>query len=110
MVREAKLSPWQWMAPARLLSPGDNTYSGGTYINGGVLSISSDSNLGAVSVSNITIINCGGTLQADGDVALDPSRVLEIGNGAIVDVTVGSVLLCSVRPTHLASRRPVTAT
>ena len=75
---------------------GDNssTFLGWTQIDEGVLSISSDSNLG--NPSDPTIIYSGGTLQAVGDVVLVANRVLEIGPGAVIDVPDGSTLTCSV--------------
>ena len=64
----------------------NNAFSGQVIVNGGTLSISSDSNLGDSSATNVTIINSGATLQAVGYVVLDASHVLEIGPGAVIDV------------------------
>jgi autotransporter-associated beta strand protein len=57
---------------------GANTYTGGTTINGGTLSISSDANLGAVT-GGLTLD--GGTLQATGNVTLSSTRSVTLGAG-----------------------------
>ncbi|MBU3586204.1 glycine-rich domain-containing protein, partial [Polynucleobacter sp. AM-26B4] len=53
-----------------------NTYSGGTTISGGILLISSDSNLGGVPgvVTANSITLSGGTLQASSDINLNSTR------------------------------------
>lgn len=60
-----------------------NAYSGGTTISGGVISISSDSNLGfspaTATPGNITFD--GGTLATTANVALGANRGIEIGAG-----------------------------
>ncbi|WP_251369422.1 autotransporter-associated beta strand repeat-containing protein [Polynucleobacter sp. MWH-Spelu-300-X4] len=55
---------------------GANTYTGITAINGGILSISSDANLGAVpaSVTANSIALGGGALQATANMILNPNR------------------------------------
>ncbi len=78
---------------------GNNTYSGGTTIsNGGTLSISSNSNLGAVPASSATNITINdGTLQATASFTLNSKRGIALGptSGAgsgTIDVTSGSTL------------------
>ena len=85
-----------------LILSGTNTYvgtpspaSGATAINGGVLSISQDANLGtAPSVATANHITFdGGTLQATASLTLNPNRgiTLNSGGGAF-DVTASNVL------------------
>ncbi|CAI1110713.1 autotransporter outer membrane beta-barrel domain-containing protein [Serratia quinivorans] len=66
---------------------GTNTYTGGTNLWGGVLSVSSDANLGATS-GNLNLYN--GTLRALGN--LNTSRNIVIGNGysSWIDAANGS--------------------
>ena len=66
-----------------LILTGDNTYTGGTEIDGGVLSISSNSNL--VAASNPITINSGGTLRTTANVTL--SQELAVGPGANLNVS-----------------------
>jgi len=67
---------------------GTNTYSGGTALLGGTMSISDDANLGAAS-GGLTF--AGGTLQSTGaNVAMDRDIAL-LGNGTI-DVTDSNIL------------------
>ena len=80
---------------------GTNTYSGGTNINGGLLQISSDANLGATNIINdgtglVTIDN--GTLQAGGSFTL--SHQIDIENTGYIDtngyaVTLAGALMSS---------------
>ncbi|MEM1057686.1 MAG: autotransporter-associated beta strand repeat-containing protein [Verrucomicrobiota bacterium] len=63
-----------------------NTYTGNTHINGGVLSISSDANLGTTSTAALKI--SGGTLRVTS--GFTTTRNVEIGgNGATFDVADG---------------------
>jgi fibronectin-binding autotransporter adhesin len=57
---------------------GSNTYAGGTHINGGTLSVSSDANLGAPAG---TITSDGGTLQNTAAFASARAVTLEAGGG-----------------------------
>ena len=62
---------------------GDNTYSGITTINAGVLSISQDANLGSppsAPVANQLTLN-GGTLQATASFALNANRGITLVSG-----------------------------
>ncbi len=66
---------------------GINTYSGGTLLNGGILKVSQDANLGAATGP---VSFSGGTLQAAG--ALTSSRTLVVqGSGAFDTGTYASV-------------------
>jgi autotransporter-associated beta strand protein len=75
---------------------GNNTYSGSTKIEGGILSISASSNLGNGAGTNLVSIN-GGTLRSTGtSVSLGVNRALAIGaGGATFDVTAGNELTLS---------------
>ncbi|MGL4944476.1 MAG: autotransporter-associated beta strand repeat-containing protein, partial [Thermoguttaceae bacterium] len=55
---------------------GTNSYSGGTTVKAGTLSIAADNNLGATS-GGVTLN--GGTLQASNDVSLDSGRNIALG-------------------------------
>ena len=59
---------------------GNSTYSGGTTIQSGVLSVSNDDNLGA---SSGTLTLSGGTLLASSGFALSASRPISVGTGTI---------------------------
>jgi autotransporter-associated beta strand protein len=72
---------------------GSNIYDGPTTINGGVLSISSDQNLGpspAIPTANQLIINDTGTLQTNGTFALSASRGIGLGD-ATLNVASGTL-------------------
>ena len=60
-----------------------NTYEGATHINGGVLSISSDANLGAAPLAATPdyLTLDGGTLQATESFALNANRGVALGAG-----------------------------
>ena len=75
------------------LANSGNSYSGGTSLNGGRLSISSDGNLGAVPgspASNLSLT--GGTLQAIGSFAVNANRNVSIASNPIFDVAAGQSL------------------
>lgn len=68
----------------------NNTYTGGTAISGGTLSISSDDNLGAVpgvfEPAGILIDN-GGTLALTADIALAENRGITLGSSGVQVIT-----------------------
>ncbi|MEZ5384463.1 MAG: autotransporter-associated beta strand repeat-containing protein [Prosthecobacter sp.] len=68
----------------------DNTYTGGTYLNGGQLTISSNTNLGLTPVAEDAdnIYANGGTLRVLADVNLDANRGMTLGGNG-VEVSVG---------------------
>ena len=76
---------------------GANNYSGGTTVNGGVLSISADANVGAVPGSPVTnVVLNGGDLLGNGTLVLNANRGIGIGltNGgagatALIDAASG---------------------
>ena len=65
-----------------LVLSGTNTYIGGTSINGGVLSVSSDKNLGSATPLGSTSFD-GGTLLTSADVTSDRRVLLQSGGGTI---------------------------
>ena len=67
---------------------GANSYSGGTFFNGGSVSISADTNLGAGDL----YFN-GGALHTTADMTLDPARSITLGgNGGELSVADGTTL------------------
>jgi fibronectin-binding autotransporter adhesin len=68
---------------------GTNTYAGGTLVNGGVLSVSSNDNLGSVGGS-LTLD--GGTLQATESFQTTTRPIVLGAGGATFDVAAGKVL------------------
>lgn len=71
-----------------LVLGGTNTYTGGTAINGGVLQVASNSNLGDTAGG---MSFDGGTLRTTADFTIDRATVLQAGGGAID--TVGATTL-----------------
>jgi filamentous hemagglutinin family protein len=73
---------------------GINTYTGPTNVNGGILSISSDANLGAVpgtpTAGDITFN--GGTLQATSSFSLDANRDITLNGSGGISATSGNTL------------------
>ena len=81
--------------PGELILTADNTYTGGTYLNGGQVTISSNTNLGATpgAVDDNNIYANGGTLRVLSDVSLDANRGMMLGgNGVEISVGPGSTL------------------
>ena len=76
--------------PGELILTADNTYTGGTYLNGGQLTISTNLNLGVApgAFEADNIYANGGTLRVLSDVALDPNRGMMLGGNG-VEVSVG---------------------
>jgi autotransporter-associated beta strand protein len=74
---------------------GANTYSGGSTISAGILSISSDGNLGAVpgSVTASSINLNGGTLLATADITLNSNRGITLGASSTISVDTGDTLV-----------------
>jgi fibronectin-binding autotransporter adhesin len=83
----------------QLILSGTNDYTGATYLNGGITSISSNANLGAVATGASVNLN-GGTLSATASVTLDnggsAKRNITLGsNGGTLDVASGQTLTVS---------------
>ncbi len=83
----------------QLILAGTNDYTGATYLNGGVTSINSNANLGAVGTGAAVHLN-GGTLSATATLALDNAganaRGVVLGsNGGTLDVASGQTLTVS---------------
>ena len=78
--------------PGILTVTGSNSYIGGTTVDGGILSIEADSNLGtAPSPAAPNIHLNGGTLQTNGSFAINATRGIYLGMGSpAIDVTAGS--------------------
>ncbi|HSJ02352.1 MAG TPA: autotransporter-associated beta strand repeat-containing protein, partial [Verrucomicrobium sp.] len=83
----------------QLILAGTNDYTGATYLNGGVTTISSNANLGSVVTGAAVYLN-GGTLSATATIALDNGgsgqRSIVLGNnGGTLDVAASEVLTVS---------------
>ncbi len=83
----------------QLILSGTNDYTGATYLNGGITSISSNANLGAVATGSAVNLN-GGTLSATASMTLDnggsAQRNITLGsNGGTLDVATGQTLTVS---------------
>lgn len=83
----------------QLILTGTNDYTGATYLNGGVTSISSNASLGSVTTGADVNLN-GGTLSATATMALDNAgsarRNIALGsNGGTLDVTTAQTLTVS---------------
>ena len=93
-----------------LVLDSSNSYTGQTFVNGGVLSISANNQLGAVGTG--AALNLNGTLQATSTFALDNSgankRIIIVGgNGAGFDVTDSNTLTVSGALTTQTSGNPL---
>ena len=78
-----------------LVLTGTNTYTGGTYLNGGQLTIDNNLNLGATpgAPDPDNLYGNGGTLRVLSDVELDANRGMTLGgNGVEVSVGPGSTM------------------
>ncbi|TDU80756.1 putative secreted protein with PEP-CTERM sorting signal [Prosthecobacter fusiformis] len=78
-----------------LILTGTNTYTGGTFLNGGIITVSSDDQLGAVpgatEAGNLRFN--GGTLNTTANMTLDSDRGIMIGgNGGGLSVAEGTTL------------------
>jgi len=77
---------------------GANIYTGGIYINNGVVSISSDGNLGTITGGGGTVTLNGGTLRATAAVAMNSSRILNVGTSGGTVSQTGSNLSLTLAP------------
>jgi len=72
-----------------LVLTGTNTYAGGTFVSGGVLSVSADANLGATAGSAVTLNS--GTLQVTGS-GFTTAHTISLGtNGGTFQVDTGTL-------------------
>ena len=83
----------------QLILTAANDYTGATYLNGGITTISSNANLGSISTGADVNFN-GGTLSVTNTLALDNAgsnqRDLVFGNnGGILDIAAGQILTVS---------------
>ncbi len=83
------------------LTNASNSYSGGTFINQGTLSIGADGDLGAVPTSpttNLTFSGAGGTLQFTAGATISGNRSMTIGTGstATIDSRASAVVYSGV--------------
>ncbi len=91
-----------------------NTYLGNTYIDGGVLSVSKDANLGNAAQANTQVIINNGTLEATATFGLynvtagAENRGVEIGNTGTIDVTGTNTLTVAGAITNQNSSIPGT--
>lgn len=87
----------------RLTLSGNNTFSGGFLIENGILSIGSDSALGAIPDASITgyLTFNGGTLETTDSFTLHENRGIQLGeNGGTLDVAVETILSFGGKITH----------
>lgn len=77
----------------QLTLSGDNTYSGGTRITAGVLSVSADKNLGNAAGS--VTLETAGTLQATDSFTTNRLFKIDTPPGGKVDVAQGKTLTCT---------------
>ncbi len=76
-----------------LVLSGANTYSGGTTISNGVLTITADNNLGAApTVANYSITLAGGTLNASNSFTLNSNRLIQLATASSIGVSTGNTL------------------
>ena len=80
-----------------LILGGENTFTGTTTINAGVLSISSDSQLGVApetAAANRLVFNNGSTLAVTSSFTLEATRGIQLGanGGGVIDVAAGATL------------------
>ncbi|MFT4121132.1 autotransporter domain-containing protein [Bradyrhizobium sp.] len=75
-----------------LILSGANTYSGGTFISGGTLQISSDANLGDAS-GGLTFETAGATLRTTQ--TMSTGRTVSLAESAIFDTAAGTTLSAS---------------
>ena len=79
--------------PGTIALSGNNTYSGFTTVSNGVLSVTSDSNLGAApGVANYELILSGGTLTASNTFTLNQNRLVSLTANSTINVASGKTL------------------
>ena len=79
--------------PSTLVLSGANSYTGITTISNGVLSVTTDNNLGAAPASPIgDILISGGTLNASNTFTLNANRLTSLSGTATISVSTGKTL------------------
>jgi len=91
---------------------GVNTYNGGTTVSGGVLSVASDSNLGAVTgqlLLNKGVSESQAVLKTTASFAIDPSRPFSVGSGGgAIDTDPSTLTLAPSAGTAVSISGPLT--
>ena len=79
--------------PGKLVLSGANTYSGGTTVSNGILSVTADNNLGtAPGTAIINVMLNGGVLNASNTFTLNSNRLVLLNANSTISVSSGKTL------------------